>query len=132
MKSETNKTDYDDELFYEVITASMKTILSSPLNKPFKIEEISADNGKQDIKLIPEKAAKVKASAAGIIEKVEKTVDGAALIVICHRNSIKTFYAPVHNCDLIAGNKIKQGDILGIATRLFFSIDFPVKTILED
>ena len=124
MKSLSNKTEYDDELFYNTITSSLKTIFQCPIEGPYSITSHN-DTGtsRKELVIITEKQTQVKAVADGNVIAVINTDEGS-IISIEHYNKIFTMYYYLKGSTVKEHTKIKQGEILGYTTELNFKIDF--------
>ena len=87
MKSLSNTTEYDDKLFFQIISDSFKKLFICPCDKPFQIKKTKKTN------IIIEKPGKhkVKASATG---KIIYSADN--ILILEHENNIYTTYKNTH------------------------------------
>lgn len=118
MKSDSNRTEYDDELYYRAIIASLKCIMTSPVDGEFKLSM----NGKKAV-ITTEKMTLVKSAAAGTIFNVEEKND-EYYITLIHRNNLKTRYGPLKKPEYKkVGLELKQGTGLGYSKEFIFQIE---------
>lgn len=118
MKSDSNKTEYDDELYYRAIIASLKCLMNPPVEGDFKVVE----SGKKVV-ICTEKMTLVKTAAAGTITTVEEK-NGDFYITLIHRNNIKTRYGPLKKPEFKkSGIELKQGTGLGYSKEFAFQIE---------
>mgnify|MGYP003331328448 CR=1 FL=1 len=118
MRSLSNKTNYDDELFYNTITSSLKTVFICPVEGPYKIKN---KNNNQKLLIQAEKTIPVKAAADGTVIQVQ-TSEQETTIILEHKNKIVTKYTPLKSSPIKPKTKVSQGDILGYAKEFTFTI----------
>lgn len=118
MKSVSNTTEFDDELYYRAIVASLKCIMISPVEGKYNF----LSNEKKMIFEL-EKMTAIKAAASGIIISVEETEKGF-FITLQHKFNINTTYGPLKKPDYkTTGIEIKQGITIGWSKELEFTIE---------
>lgn len=113
MKSPSNKTKYDDKLFFQIISDSLKKLFICPCEKPFTIKKTKNTN----IQIEKTGTHPVLSSAAGkIIHTSEDT------LILEHENNLYTKYTNIRPT-LSTKEKIKQGIKIAEFTNTFsFSI----------
>lgn len=70
----------------------------------------------------------VKAVADGVISEIKNDPRYGVVVIIDHKNGIKTVYSNLASDDMVTSNqKVKQGDVIGIVgnTALFESAEQP-------
>lgn len=133
MKSTTNTTEYDDKLFYQVITESCKKIFICPAKGHFKLEQPEKDNTKNDgiqqFIFIQDKVDQVVNMAAGKITQVTKE-GNRSQVVIEHDNGITSWYMAdfVYGVPAV-GVELRQGDIIGHCKEFYLAIMISPKII---
>lgn len=101
MKSKTNKTNYDDKLFYQAIISSLEQLITNPAEQELKALEHS-------VQIAHTKAFDVYATAPGTITITEKQIR------IQHENNISTVYTNVIALkDIKTGHEVNQNDKIG-------------------
>lgn len=101
MKSETNKTNYDDKLFYQAIISSLEQLINKPAAKELKALE-------HTVQISHTKPFYVYATAPGTITIKENELR------IQHDNQISTVYTNIVPSEkLINGQKINQNEEIG-------------------
>lgn len=132
MKSSANTTDYDDKLFFQVITESLKKIFICPVNCHYTIqkpEKEDAQDGIQQFLFVLDKVDAIYNMAAGKIIQVSK--DGPrSQIIIEHENGLQTMYL----ADFVygipdAGVDLRQGDIIGHCKDFYLAICVSPETL---
>ncbi|MCQ2088179.1 MAG: M23 family metallopeptidase [Bacilli bacterium] len=101
MKSKTNKTNYDDKLFYQAIISSLDQLIANPAKEELKALEHS-------VQISHSKPFHVFATAPGTISIKDNEIR------ILHENNISSVYTNVvPSADLINGQKINQNEEIG-------------------
>lgn len=120
MKSLSNKTEYDDELFYNTITSSLKTIFICPIEENYTILSKNCYHDIKGIIIETEKPVPVRAVADAKVQLVQ-TTDQGSLIILEH-SQIITGYSFLQSVKAIENTPIKQGEIIGYTQKLNFAI----------
>lgn len=131
MKSLNNKTEYEDDLFYQAITACLSCIFISPIDSQYELKLTENKNQIQTYKMITEKMVPVKSAAAGKITEIIQNED-KYFFKIEHKNQICTTYGPILKPFYkTTGIQIKQGEELGFSNCLEYSVQIPVSLIIK-
>lgn len=133
MKSSSNTTDFDDKLFFQVITESMKKLFICPvgchysIQKPEKEDEQS--DGIQQFRFVLDKIDSVHNIADGKIIQVTK--DGPrSQVIIEHDNGIQTWFMADFAYGVpSAGVELRQGDIIGHCKEFYLAVCISPKTL---
>lgn len=116
LKSSNNTTDYDDKLFFQVATESLKKLFICPAKQPYTLYQ-PLDKGDEDglqlFTFCRDKVEPVYCMADGKIVQVSS--DGKnGQVYIEHENGLQTwFMADFVYGDPKVGVTLKQGDIIG-------------------
>lgn len=117
MKSKTNKTGYDDTLFFRCIPNAIKTLFILPVNAPFFIKNRAPESSIYEIsavKIQTEHCRPVYNSANGTVLSVLNETDAITgrkvkKVIIKHPCSLYSKYENLADCSLKVGASIPQG-----------------------
>lgn len=132
MKSKTNKTKYDDLLFYRCIPAALNTLFVVPLNAPFSIIKRLPDASNCEIsavKIQKTLCSTVNNGANGTVYAIIPRNDGTQTVLIKHLCGIYSRYDNIYDCDLVENTPINQGAPIGLTGKdgeNKFSINFSI------
>lgn len=133
MKSTNNTTSFDDKLFYQAVTESLKKLFICPVSCSYTLEqpekEDTQSDGLQQFLFVLNKVEAVHNMADGKIVQVTK--DGTqAQVIIEHDNGIQTWFM----ADFVygvpsAGVDLHQGDIIGHTKKFWLAVYISPKSI---
>lgn len=132
MKSTNNTTDFDDKLFFQVITESMKKVFVCPASSHYTIDQPEEVNKKDCIHQFIFKQDKIDAvhcMADGTIVQVTK--DGnRSQVFIEHENGISTWFMAdfVYGVPAV-GVTMRQGEIIGHSKDFYVGVFVSPKSL---
>ena len=111
MHSKTNKTGYDDTLFFRCIPNAIKTLFILPVDAPFKCINKAPESSNHEISAVKIQTAQCRPvynSANGTVFSVIQA-GKTKTVLIKHQCSLYSRYDNLVDCDLKAGVTIPQG-----------------------
>ena len=111
MFSKTNKTGYDDTLFFRCIPNAIKTLFVLPVAMPFTVKNKASESPNYEISAIKIQTMHCRPvynSAGGTVFSVIQT-DKTKTVIIKHQCSLYSRYDNLVDCNLKTGAAIPQG-----------------------
>lgn len=112
MVSKTNKTGYDDTLFFRCIPNAIKTLFTLPVDAPFAIKNKAPESSNYEIsavKIETTHCRPVYNSATGTVCAVTVQENTTKSVLIKHQCSLYSRYDNLVDCNLKADVKVAQG-----------------------
>lgn len=112
MVSKTNKTGYDDTLFFRCIPNAIKTLFILPVDAPFAIKNNAPESSNYEISAVKIQTAHCRPvynSATGTVCAVTVQENNTKSVLIKHQCSLYSRYDNLIDCHLKTGLTVSQG-----------------------